>query len=203
MKNRSLFSNIFVKNILIAVIVFIVLVFVVLWWLDIYTNHGKQVAVPDVKGLQVAEAAPFFQQKALQYAIVDSVFVKNKTPGSILETIPPVGTNVKEGRTIYLTVNAHSAQLLTIPEVKDMSQRQAYAMLLSLGFESVKIQTVPGAYKDLVLGLETRGRALEAGVHLPADAVLSLLVSSGEEEIFSAEEEGVETVELDPEESWY
>jgi hypothetical protein len=202
MKNRSLFSNIYVKNALIAVIVVIILIFIVLCWLDIYTNHGKQVAVPEVKGLQVADAAPFFEQRALNYVVVDSVYVKNKTPGSILDMVPPVGTNVKEGRTIYITINSHSAQMLTIPEVKDMSQRQALAMLTSLGFESVRVRTVPGDYKDLVLGLENGRQALYAGDHLPADALLFLLVSSGERDPFSLEEDG-DTVELNDEEAWY
>ncbi len=202
MKIGGLFNNIYVKNILLAIIILLVLVFLVLKWLDSYTKHGSQVMVPDVKGMQVAKAAPFFEQKALNYVVIDSTFVKNKVPGSILETIPPVGTNVKEGRTIYLTVNSHTAQMLTVPAVKDMSQRQAMAILKSIGFESVEIKTVPGAYRELVLGLETRGKALDPGGHVPADTPLSLLVSSGEEEIVFS----TDSVVLDnstPEESWF
>lgn len=164
---------------MLAIAVFLVLVFAVLWWLDVYTNHGQQVEVPDVKGLQVEEAVSFFQGKTLKYEVIDSTFVKNKPPGSILETIPPVGTKVKEGRTIYITINAHSAQLLSVPSVNDTSQRQAFAMLKSLGFEDVEIKLVPGPYKDLVMGLETRGRVLAPGDRIPADASLSILVSSG------------------------
>lgn len=179
MNVSKLFNNIFVKNILLAIIVFLLLVFIVLRWLDAYTNHGEQVAVPDVKGLQLLEAASFFNQRELKYEVIDSSFVKNKLPGSILETVPPVGTNVKKGRTIYITINAYTAQLLVIPAVKDMSQRQALSILRSIGFESIETKVVPGTYKDLVLGLETQGKLLEAGDRVPANAVLNLLVSSG------------------------
>jgi beta-lactam-binding protein with PASTA domain len=191
MKFRSFFTNIYVKNLLIAFAILAVLIFLVLRWLDIYTNHGNQVAVPDVVGLQVAEAAPFFRQRTLSYVVIDSSFVKNRPSGSILETIPPVGTNVKEGRTIYVTVNSYSAHLLVVPEVKNMSQRQASAMLKSLGFESVTITMVPAAYRDLVLGLETRKKTLSAGDRLPADTPLTLLVSSGDGEILFSDDDSL------------
>ena len=34
-------------------------------WLDIHTHHGETVAVPDVKGMTVDEAAKMFTQKNL------------------------------------------------------------------------------------------------------------------------------------------
>jgi beta-lactam-binding protein with PASTA domain len=202
MNTRSFFSNIYIKNLLIAVFIFIVLVFAVLWWLDSYTNHGKKVIVPDVKGLRVTDAAPLFERQTLQYVVIDSSYVKNKLPGSILETVPPVGTSVKEGRTIYITVNSYIAQMLIVPSVKDMSQRQASAMLKSVGFERVSIQLVSGAFQDLVLGLETGGQILNGGDRIPADTPLILLVSSGQEEISFPEGDEI-LLDNDSEESWF
>jgi beta-lactam-binding protein with PASTA domain len=203
MKIRSLFVNIYVKHLLIALAILVVLIFIVLQWLDIYTRHGKQVAVPDVKGMLVEDAVPLFKQKTLQYEVIDSMYAKNKVAGSILETVPPVGTNVKEGRTIYLTINAHTAQLLTVPPVIDMSQRQASSILASLGFESVKIKSVPGAYKDLVVGLETTyEQPLDAGSRIPANTSLVLLVNSGQEAVFSFSD-SAEILKEDSEEYWY
>jgi beta-lactam-binding protein with PASTA domain len=202
MNTRHFFSNIYIKNLLIAVFIFVALVFIVLRWLDSYTNHGEKVIVPDVKGLSVADAAPLLEHQTLQYVVIDSSFVKNRLPGSILETIPPVGTSVKEGRTVYITVNSHTARMLIVPGVKDMSQRQAFAMLKSLGFEQVNIQIVPGAFQDLVLGLETGGQVLNSGDRIPADTPLILLVSSGQEEIAFPEGEEI-ILDNDSEESWF
>jgi beta-lactam-binding protein with PASTA domain len=203
MKVRNIFVNVYVKNLLIAIVILGILVFLVLQWLNIYTRHGKQVTVPDVKGMQVEQAAPFFKQQTLQYVVVDSMYAKNKAAGSILETVPPVGTSVKEGRTIYLTINSHTAHLLTVPPVADMSQRQASAILLSLGFESVRIKSVPGKYKVLVVGLETAyGQSLNAGSPIPANTNLVLLVNSGEEDISSLSD-SVDILTEDSEEYWY
>ena len=182
--------NIVIKNILLALLLLIVLIFIVMLWLNIYTHHGQQINVPDVKGMQVEEAALFFRQTSLQYEVIDSMFVRNKPAGSILETNPPAGTNVKKSRTIYLTVNSTTAQMLIVPQVMNMSRRQAEATLRTLGFESIRIRSVPEAYKDLVLGLEKPGGiAVMADERIPANTPLVLLVSSGAGE--NPEDEGL------------
>ncbi|GHT04105.1 hypothetical protein AGMMS49525_10080 [Bacteroidia bacterium] len=175
------FSHILLKNILLALGIVLVLVYVVLKELDVYTRHGKEVIVPDVKGLSVSEAQTLLFQHELQGVVVDSTFVKNKPTNTILETVPPNGNSVKIGRTIYLTINSHAAHLLTVPEVKDISQRQAIAMLKSLGFEQVFTKSVSGGYENLVIGLENgRGQNVTEGTQLAGDTPLYLLVGSGQ-----------------------
>jgi beta-lactam-binding protein with PASTA domain len=195
-------KHLFIANLLLAAIIIGILLSILLVWLNIYTKHGSQVQVPDVKGLSIEEAAPLFQNKSLNYTVIDSMFVKNIAPGNIVETVPPVGTSVKEGRTIYLTVNSTNVKKLSIPDVIDMSQRQGLSMLNSIGFESVTIKTVPGAFRNLIIGLETRGATLKPGDKVVSDAPLTLLVSSGNGEIDlpPAEEDGLDDTE---EETWY
>jgi len=172
-------NNIYVRNLLALILVIIILIFIVLLWLNIYTRHGSAVEVPNVKGLSVEKAAPLFSGKKLHYIVIDSIFIKNAVPGSIAETTPLAGAKVKKGRTVYLKLIAYLPQLIAVPDVKDTSQRQSMSMLRSLGFENVVIKMVPGAFRDLVSGIEYNGKLLEAGKRLPADAPLSLLVSAG------------------------
>jgi beta-lactam-binding protein with PASTA domain len=193
-------KHILLANLLLALFVVVLLVYLLLLWLADYTNHGEAVDVPDVKGLLVEDAVPFFQYSELYYTVIDSQFVKSVAPGMILETVPPIGTSVKKGRTIYLTVNSLSARLLAVPDVVDMSQRQAFSVLKSIGFESVRMQSVPGAFRDLVLGLETQGKTLNSGDKIPSDIPLTLLISSGTEAFVPEEEIDEETSE---EESWF
>ncbi|MDR0798932.1 MAG: PASTA domain-containing protein [Dysgonamonadaceae bacterium] len=171
-----------IANLLLAALILCGLIIALLFWLDAYTHHGKSVEVPDVKGLRVEEAAPFFHNKSLFYVVADSQYVKKAKPGTIVETIPPIGTSVKEGRTIYLTISALTAKIFPIPDVMDMSQRQAVSLLNSSGFENVQVRTVPGAFRDLVVGLETSmGKKLALGDRIRTDVTLVLLVSSGTE----------------------
>ena len=202
MEKRSLLKNIYIRNLLGLILVFIVLIVAVLVGLNRYTQHGKAVETPNVRGLTVEKAAPFFTSKDLNYAVIDSVFIRNAVPGTIAETTPPVGSKVKKGRTIYLKVFSYLPQLVTIPDVKDSSQRQSEAILRSLGFENVVIKTVPGAYRNLVMGIESRGVAMEAGQRVPANTPLSLLVSSGSDDIVPLETP-VDSTDVNTDESWF
>jgi beta-lactam-binding protein with PASTA domain len=202
MNKQSLLKNIYIKNLLGLIFVTILLVVAVLIWLNFYTQHGQVVEVPNVKGLSVEKAKSFFIEKNLSYAIVDSVYVKNAVPGSITETTPPVGSMVKKGRTIYLKINAYLPQLVTIPDVKDSSQRQSLAMLRSLGFENITIKMVSGVYRDLVMGLESKGTPVEAGQRVPANTPLSLLVSSGSDDTLLLDIP-IDSSAVSSDESWF
>jgi beta-lactam-binding protein with PASTA domain len=171
----------FIMHLLLAMLVSCVVIYVTLKWLDAYTLHNKAVIVPDIKGLQIEEAAPFLHNNGLRYNIIDSVFSKNARPGAIVELIPSVGSKVKEGRIVFLTVNAISSQMEVIPDVRDLSFRQAYALLKARGFESVEIEYIPGRYKDLAIGIALHGRLLEEGERVPLTAPIILKVSNGME----------------------
>ena len=201
MENRSSL-RIYIVNLFGLIIVAVLLLFVVLKGLDLYTQHGKAVEVPDVRGLSVERAEPFLTNKKLYFAVVDSVYIKNAIPGTISETTPPKGSKVKEGRIIYLKTVAFLPHLIAIPDVKDSSQRQSLAMLRSLGFENIDIKTVPGFYRDLVLGIESKGVSLEEGQRVPANTPLSLLVSSGSNEILFLENP-IDSDEVSTDEFWY
>lgn len=202
MKLGKILNNIYVKNLIAIALTLLILVFVALWWLDDYTQHGKSVVIPDVKGMQVDTAGPIFANSQLQYEVVDSIFDQNLTPGSIVETIPPIGSRVKEGRIIFLTTNSITSKQLVVPEVIDFSQRQAIAILKSAGFEQINVKSVPGIYRDLVIGIEKGNFTVNAGDRVPIQTVLTLLVSSGNGEENPFAEDSV-IIENTPEETWY
>lgn len=177
-----LIKNPFVANLMIAGVVSCGLVYGALRWLDVYTRHGEAVEVPDVKGLKIDKAAEVLGQSGLRYNVIDSVFSKDVEPGAIVELVPGAGQKVKEGRIVFITVNALTSQMATIPEVEDLSLRQAYALLKARGFERIDVEYVAGDYKDLAVAVELRGRELEKGEHVPLTAPLVLKVSSGEAE---------------------
>ena len=196
----KLIKNPYVLNLLLAVVVACALVFGTLKWLDSYTRHNEAVVVPDVKGLGMEEAAEFFKNSNLRYNVIDSVFSKDVKPGAIVELVPMAGSKVKEGRIVFITVNALTSQMATIPEVEDLSFRQAYALLRARGFESVEIEYVAGDFKDLAVSVELRGKTLEKGEHVPLTAPLVLKVSSGDPN-FSADSLSLDSLSVMPVES--
>lgn len=174
-----LFGNIYVKNLLWAILIIIILVVGVLCWLNFYTHHNEAVVVPNIKGLQVEEAAVLLRENNLRFE-VDSVFRERAVPGSIVNTIPPIGSKVKENRIVFITIQAFSMPTIVVPDVRSQSQRQALALLNSAGFKNIIVEYVPAEYKDLVIGLTFRNRDVRYGERLSMDSRLTLLVGSGE-----------------------
>ena len=87
-------NKFFWVNIIAMIVVVVVMIFGVLKWLDIHTHHGETVAVPDVKGMTVDEAAKMFRNHGLVYVISDTKYVKDKAAGIILElTFPSLSPN--------------------------------------------------------------------------------------------------------------
>ena len=55
-----------------------------LLWLDKYTHHGESYVVPDVTNKTIAEARRALGPKKLEYAVVDSSYVKGSPAGIVL-----------------------------------------------------------------------------------------------------------------------
>lgn len=181
---KKLLKNPLVVTLLLAVFVSCTILYATLKWLDSYTRHNEAVIVPDVKGLNIEEAARFFDSNGLRYSVIDSVFSKSVKPGAIVEIMPVTGSKVKEGRIVFITVNAMTSQMAEVPEVEDLSFRQAYALLRARGFEKIETVYVPGVYKDLAIGVELRGRLLDRGEMVQLSAPLVLKISNGETALF-------------------
>ena len=178
-----------------AVLVFGLIVFLVLRGINAYTLHNQTILIPEVKGLLMEDASVFLDNQGLRYTVIDSVYTREVKPGAIMEMIPTFGSRVKKGRIVFITLNAKSAQSAVVPDVKDLSFRQAFALIQAQGFTSVEIKYVRGQYRDLVLGVEYQGRDLGAGEFVPLTAALILKVSDGgREEVDEAQEEETETV---------
>ena len=172
-------NKFFWLNIAAMIVIVAVMVFGVLKWIDVYTHHGESVLVPDVKGMSVEEATKMFWNHGLVCSVSDTRYVKDKAAGIVLELKPGAGEKVKEGRTVYLTVNTLDVPLRMIPDVADNSSlRQAQAKLLSAGFKLNQVQLVNGE-KDWVYGVKYQGRQLTAGEKIPMGASLTLMVGDG------------------------
>ncbi len=181
-KNNFWNNNIFgytLKNLLIAIAVFIGLVWFTLIMIDFYTNHGDTHKVPGVKGVNVEQAMDMLSRLDLKAVVIDSVYVKDKKLGTVIEQNPVEGSVVKPGRPIYLVVNSRSVRLIALPSVTDISIRQAEATLMSIGIKVSSIQYAPSEYKDLVLEVKYRGQSIIQGAKIPEGSSVVLVAGNG------------------------
>ena len=191
-------KNPFVWNFLLMIVVGCALVYGTLSWLDSYTRHNEAVVVPDVKGLSLENAEKLFANSGLRYNVIDSVFSKDVNPGDIVEVVPEAGSKVKQGRIVFVTINALTAQMASMPEVADLSFRQAYAVLRSLGFKKIEAKFVPGEYKDLAIGVERNAVMIPKGEKVPLSSTITLVVSNGQDVVDSL---AIDSLDMAPVES--
>ncbi len=180
---QFIFSKLFLKQIGIAIGVVILLVLVVLQILKSYTHHGESVEVPELKGLNITTTERVLKENNLTYQVVDSFFVANKPLGTVLEQTPQAGSKVKSGRDIYITVNTKTKQRVLLPNVRELSLRQARAMIEAVGLKVEKEEYVPAQYDDEIKGVMFKGKEIEAGAKLEIGSGVTLLVGATEERL--------------------
>ena len=174
---QFIFSKVFLKHLIIATVVFVALVFITLQLLKNYTHHGEEVEVPALKGLNMPSTIQILEQNNLTYEVIDSLFVADKPPGTVLEQMPPAGSKVKKGRSIYLTINTKTKKRVPLPDVEELSYRQARAMLESVGLKVEQVQHVPAEYSDLVVGVIFKGDKVMPGTRIEIGSGITLMVS--------------------------
>ena len=163
-------------NIVIAIVVAIVLFVFVTLWLNGYTLHGKEVSIPTVTGLSQDEAEIVLRGSGLHLVVVDSTFSDKSPLGTIVEQTPPAQSQAKPDRPVYVVMNASSKRMIPLPELHDVSYRQAEATLRSIGLKVGNVLYEPSLYPDNVLDVRNGETSLEAGTRLPEGTGVTLVI---------------------------
>lgn len=173
---KFLKSRVFLKHLLLAGILVIVLLFLVMQGLKMYTRHGQANPVPNFSGLTQAEARQTANHYKLEIEIVDSLYINDAAPGAIVDQLPKAGSRVKENRTIFLTVNSTQPEQVTLPQLTDISFRQAQVLIENAGLSIGRISYRPSEYNDLVLEVQKDSAELAVGQKLPKGSTIDLIV---------------------------
>lgn len=167
------------KTGLIALVVILLISTLVMGWLRVYTHHGDEVVTPDLINSMVEEAGVLAEAEGLRIEIIDTVYKRNAKLGAIIEQRPLAGNRTKRGRTVYVTVNAKVKRMIPLPNLLDISYRQAEATLKVMGLEVNDIIRKPGRFKDLVLDVKYNGNSVQPGTRLPEGSKVTLVLSIG------------------------
>ena len=199
----------FLKNHrIIATLLSMLLVTIVLFmglniWLNSYTRHNDATQLPSVKYMPIDEATYILQRYGLRYEIIDSIYNENATPGIVMEQFPAPDSKVKEGRVIYLTINAFTPRTIRVPHLINTSVRQAKAQLASVGFKNIEIQYKESPYKDLVLDIKQNGQSVVGGEQVAASTTIVLVVGEGESSDNTAASDSISQEEIIVEDDFF
>ena len=167
----------FRNTLLMAIGSLLLVILIVFFSLGFYTRHGEGVPVPQLKGLSVEKAINVLNDQGFDYKI-DSVYVLDKPPGAVVEQDPDAGTNVKENRTIYLTVVTRQAPLIALPDLEPLTYREAVATIANYGLK-VGDTTFKPDIANHVLEVRFAGQAIKPGTKLPKGSRIDLVLGSG------------------------
>ena len=184
MEKRSIFDKSDAKfvalNIILAGMVGIGILVGLIAYLRTYTEHGIEVEVADVRGMVEAEAVPLLAEQGLNLVIIDSTYSDKVPFGTIVDQNPKPNSHAKHGRAVYVTINATTKRQITMPNLQDMSYRQAETTLRGLGLRvDSTYDYKPSAFRDLVLDVKANGVSIQPGEKVPVGTRVRLVVGFG------------------------
>ncbi len=168
-----------IRQVIYAVLAIIILATITLFLINIYTHHGESEVVPDLRGLYLNEAEQMLANHDLYPEIIDSVYDKNRKLGTIIEQNPSPNSTMKKNRPVYIIINSKQIRQIPLPDVTDLSFRQADALIKANGLFVGNIEYFPSEYKNLVIDVKVRGVSVVPGTKIPEGSAVTLIVGSG------------------------
>jgi len=98
---------------------------------------------------------------------------------SILDHTPGFGDEVKVNRKIYLTVNPSGYGKVSVPNIIQITKRNAVSTLKAVGLDVGKITFRDNIGKNMVLEMRFEGAKIEAGATVPKTSKIDLVLGNG------------------------
>lgn len=174
-----LFRKKFYIHLGISVIITIVLVLLVFQFLKSYTRHNESFILENFKGKTLEEISLEEVNDIVEFVITDSIYVPDETPGAVIKQNPSAGSKVKRGRKVYVTIVATIPEMTFMPDLKDLTLRQAVTSLKSNGLRVGMLEFRPQYDENAVLGQFYKNDTVVAGTELEKGSVIDLVVGAG------------------------
>ncbi len=154
--------------------------FALMQWLDFTTNHGDELTVPDLRKLTLAKVSEKLEGVELEYVLIDSIDYRSDFPPlSVVNQDPEPGEKVKKNRKIYIKINSSSYGNITLPNLIQISYRQAAPTIKALGLQEGSVSYVHNIGKDMVLEINQNGRILKEGDKVKKASKINIVLGDG------------------------
>ncbi len=148
--------------------------------MDLFTKHGDVFIVPDFDGQTLDQMYDNGYGEYFEFSIIDSVYFQSRERGTVVMQNPLPGSKVKQGRHVYLTIVAQAPEKVLMPNLKNLSLRQALVTLESAGLPVGNLEYVKyfarNAVVDQLLGEET----VEPDTELTKGTYVNLVLGKGD-----------------------
>lgn len=184
MKLKELFDKLFQKvvvlNCLGMILVTLLLGAIAYFGLDFYTNHGDDIEMPDLTGVNLDVATKKMEALGLRLEVVGKACRSQMPENAIVLQSVAKGGLVKKGRVIEVHINTLNP-IVNIPEgvVGNCPRLEAEAILRNLGFRLTPPEYVVGETRDWVLQIKAAGKVVKPGTPVSVKTPLTIVLSDG------------------------
>lgn len=173
---RAIFSKRLAKHLVYSVFFALLLLGGLYLYLYLYTAHGEKQLVPDVRGVGVERAIELLEEASLDMLVVDSVYTEGAQPGMVFEQSPEPFANVKQGRTVYLTVYRSTPPMEKLGIEEGMNERVAEIILQNKGLRYDKQYEEKAYLAGMVIRVLYKGKELTSESTVKRGDKVSLVV---------------------------
>lgn len=139
-----------------------------------YTNYNEGVTVPDVTQISLKEAEAVLESYGLRLEVADRRANSAFPADYVIDQAPSASVIVKPNRKIYLTVNTEVKPQVIVPNLVNLSLRNAQIQLQNYGLTIGSISYESSRFKNAVLR-----QSISEGITVEKGRSIDLVVSDG------------------------
>jgi len=166
-------------NILVAIVLSVIIIFAFFICLGWITGHGKYVKVPDIMGQKAEVAISKLEALGFRVQVSDSIYSATVPPLTITKQIPEGDALVKDGRTIFLTVNKVEPPKIEMPSLIGFSFKSAQLYLESMGLKLGDTTYRQDFAKNAVLEQLFNNEPMKPGMQVALGSKISFVLGAG------------------------
>ena len=146
--------------------------------LDKFTRHGEEFMVPDFVGLNYDDVVETYSDD-FTFILLDSIYVKNFPEGAVYQQNPAKDALVKKGRNVYVIRTTIAPEIVTMPNLRNLSLRQAMVSLNMAGLKVDKLEFVDYFARNAVVEQKIKDEVIEPREDVVKGTAVTLVVGLG------------------------
>ncbi len=172
-------KKMFYYHLLASIVVAIIIVWLIFVLLNSYTHHGEAIELPDYTGVSIDRIESLPNEHDFRYILTDSIYDNKKEPGTIVMQNPLPKSKVKRNRKIYLTIVAKMPEMVSMPNLVDLSLRQSIVTLYAKGLDINILQYIPDFAENAVLAQLYKGDTIAPDSLIQRGSKIDLILGEG------------------------
>lgn len=139
-----------------------------------YTKYGHGISVPDITRMPLEEAKERLESRGLRYELAAKRSNEAFPPDYVIDQTPNAGMIVKPQRKVYITINTLATPTVSVPDVENLSLRNASIQLQNAGLQVGNVTHESSPFRNSVLR-----QSVPSGREVDQNTTVDLVVGDG------------------------